>query len=255
MNGISVNRIAVKLVLWLVVVSSILTISCTITELYFDYHGRIELLTQRLGEVTEICVAEVRRVVDAGDTESVNVILKNLLRGSIAYAAVIVDDKVAYGKGDSDRRYKVESSKLFLVNQQKEFDAAVLKVVTDIAPIRADIYQKFLHSLIANGIEIFIIAAFVFLMFQYLVTRHLEEIAKQIQQQDITKPSEPISLKRAKRSTQDELDKVVSDLNAIRDKARDALIQLEKNEERLLLFSIQQKRLLLVWTVKEPAPL
>jgi len=112
----------------------------------------------------------------------------------------------------------------------------VLKVVTEISPIRADIYQKFLHSLIANGIKIFLIAAFVFLMFQYLVTRHLEEIAKHIQHQDITKPSEPIFLKRAKRSTQDELDKVVSDLNAIRDKARDALIQLEKNEERLLLF-------------------
>ncbi|MFT5726391.1 MAG: PAS domain S-box-containing protein [Desulforhopalus sp.] len=236
MNGISGNRIAVKLVLWLVVVSSVFTLLGTVTELYFDYHGRIERLTLRLGEVTESCAAEVQRVIDAGDTESVSVILKDLLRGPIAYAAVIVNDKISYEKGDSDRRYKVESSKSFLVNQQKEFDAALLKVVTDIAPIRADIYQKFLHSLIANGIKIFLIAAFVFLMFQYLVTRHLEEIAKQIQQQDITKPSEPISLKRAKRYQQDELDKVVSDLNAMRDKARNALIQLEKNEERLLLF-------------------
>jgi len=236
MNGISGNRIAVKLVFWLVVVSSVFTLLGTVTELYFDYYGRIERLTQRLGEVTESCAAEVQRVVDAGDTESVSVILKNLLREPIAYAAVIVNDKLAYEKGDSDRRYKVESSKSFLVNQQKEFDTAVLKVVTDIAPIRADIYQKFLHSLIANGIKIFLIATFVFLMFQYLVTRHLEEIAKQIQQQDITKPSEPISLKRAKKYQQDELDKVVSDLNAMRDKARDALIQLEKNEERLLLF-------------------
>jgi len=63
--------------------------------------------------VTESCVAEVRRVVDAGDTESVNVLLKNLLRGPIAYAAVIVDNKVAYEKSDSDRRYKVESSHSF----------------------------------------------------------------------------------------------------------------------------------------------
>ena len=236
MNGISANRIAVKLVLWLVVVSSVLTLLGTATELYFDYHGRIEQLAQYLGEVTESCAAEVQRVVDAGDSESVSAILKNLLRGPIAYAAVIVDDKVAYEKGDSDRRYKVESSKAFLVNQQKEFNSAMLKVVTDIAPIRADIHQKFLHSLIANGIKIFLIATFVFLMFQYLVTRHLEEIAKQIQKQDITKPSEPIFLKRAKRSGQDELDKVVSDLNSMRDKARDALIQLEKNEERLLLF-------------------
>lgn len=236
MNGLIANRIALKLVLWLVVVSSALTLLGTVTELYFDYHGRIERLSQRLGDVTESYVAEVRRVVNAGDTESVNVLLKNLLRGPIAYAAVIVDDKVAYEKGDSGRRYKVESSHLFLVNQQKEFDAAVLKVATDIAPIRADIYQKFLHSLIANGIKIFLIAAFVFLMFQYLVTRHLEEIAKQIQQQDITKPLEPISLKRSKNSRQDELDKVVSDLNEMRDQARGALTQLEKNEERLLLF-------------------
>ena len=120
--------------------------------------------------------------------------------------------------------------------QQKEFYAAVLKVATDITPIRHDIVQKFLHSLISNGIKMFLIAGFVFLMFQYLVTRHLEEIARQIQQQDITRPCEPITLKRPERSQQDELDKVVSDLNAMRGKAQDALALLEKNEERLLLF-------------------
>ena len=236
MNGITANRIAVKLLLWLVVVSSALTLLGTVTELYFDYHGRIERISQRLGEVAESYVTEIRHVVDAGDTESVNVLLKNLLRGPIAYAAVIVDDKVAYEKGDSRQRYKVESSHPFSINQQKEFYAAVLKVATDIAPIREDIYQRFLHSLIANGIKIFLIATFVFLMFQYLVTRHLEEIAKQIQQQDINKPLEPISLKRSKTSRQDELDKVVSGLNAMRNNARDVLTQLEKNEERLLLF-------------------
>lgn len=129
MVGIKANRIAVKLVLWLVAVSSVLTLAGTGTELYFEYHKRLERVTQRLGEVTESHVPEVRRVVAAGDTESLDVLLKKLLTGPIAYAAVIVGDEVAYEKGDSGRRYKVESSQSFLVNQRASCKMIKLRAI------------------------------------------------------------------------------------------------------------------------------
>ncbi|MFT5698834.1 MAG: PAS domain S-box-containing protein [Desulforhopalus sp.] len=237
MNGKRVNRIATKLVFWLVIVSSLLTLAGTVTELYFDYQGYLDRLSQRLGAVTESQVVEVRRVVETGDGQSVDVLLKKIFGlGPIAYAAVIVDDEVTWEKGDRNRPHELVDSQPFWINQQKESVAAVLKVATDITPVREYILQKFVQSLITNGIKIFLIAAFVFLMFQYLVTRHLEEIARQIQEQDITKPSEPISLDRRENNQGDELDQVVTDLNTMREKARDALTMLEINEERLLLF-------------------
>lgn len=225
------------MVFWLVIVSSTLTLAGTVIELYFDYHGHLERISQQLGRVTESRVPEVRRVVGTGDEKSLEILLKNLLGlERIAYAAVIVDDEVAWEKGERDSRYELVSVQSFWVNHRMMFVPAVLKVVTDITPVREYILQKFLHSLVANGIKIFLVGAFVFLMFQYLVTRHLEEIARQIQKQDITKPSQPITLARGSHAGGDEIDQVVADLNAMREKARDTLKLLEKNEERLLLF-------------------
>jgi len=237
MKGKRVNRIAGTLVFWLVVFSSSLTLVGTTVELYFDYQGYLNRLSQHLGEVTERQLPEIQRFVAAGDTESVGEVLHKMLGiGPIAYAAVIVGDEVTWEEGDRDSRYEVVSNQPFWVNQQKELAAAVLKVATDITPVRDFIYQKFLHSLIANGIKIFLIAAFVFLMFQFLVTRHLEDIARQIHGQDITKPTEPIVLERGDSYEGDELDQVVTDLNTMRETAYDAHAMLEKNEERLLLF-------------------
>ncbi|WP_458778228.1 two-component system sensor histidine kinase NtrB [Desulforhopalus sp. 52FAK] len=237
MKGLKVNKIAGTLVFWLVVVSSSLTLIGTATELYFDYQAYLNRLSQRVGEVTEHQLPEIQRFIAAGDAESVgNVLQKMLGVAPIAYAAVIVENEVTWEKGNRGSRYEVVASQPFWVNQQKVQNAAVLKVATDISPVRDYIYQKFLHSLVTNGIKIFLIAAFVFLMFQFLVTRHLQDIARQIQGQDITKSTEPIVLERRDSYQGDELDQVVTDLNVMREKAHDALTMLEKNEERLLLF-------------------
>lgn len=237
MKGKRVNRIAGTLVFWLVVVSSSLTLVGTAVELYFDYHGYLDRMSQRIGQVTEKQIPDIERFIAAGDSEAVRYVLKKLLGAeSIAYAAVIVGDEVTWEEGVKEKRYEIVANQPFWVNQQKELSSAVLTVASDMSSVREYIYQKLLHSLIANGIKIFIIAAFVFLMFQFLVTRHLENIARQIKGQDITRSSMPITLERGKSYDGDELDQVVTDLNVMREKAREAVAMLEKNEERLLLF-------------------
>lgn len=237
MKGKKANRIATTLVFWLVIVSSILTLIGTTLELYIDYRGHLNRISQRVGRVAENQLPDIQRFISEGDTEAVSYVLKQLLgSASVAYAAVVLGNQIAWEEGDRKGSYKIVSSQPFWINQQKEPDAAVLKVGTDTAPLREYIRKKIVHSLIGNGVKIFILGTFVFLMVQFLVTRHLEEIARQVKEQDITKPSEPIRLDRSERHKGDELDQVVADLNNMRHKAREALELLSKNEERLLLF-------------------
>jgi PAS domain S-box-containing protein len=237
MNGKRVNRIAGTLVFWLVVVSSSLTLISTVAQLYFDYHGYLDRISNRLGQVTETHVPELNRLVLQGDSQSINNVLKKIMDlAPIAYAAVIVDDQVFWERGNPKLDHGLVSKQPFWINRQKELDAGVLTVATDITPVRKYIFHKFIQSLVTNGIKIFVVAGFVFLMFQYLVTRHLEEIARRIRLEDITRRSEPIVLERGEKYEEDELDMVVAGLNAMRNKARSALELLEESEERLLLF-------------------
>ncbi|TKB09057.1 ATP-binding protein [Desulforhopalus sp. IMCC35007] len=237
MNGKRVNRIAGKLVFWLVVVSSSLTLLTAVAQLYFDYHDSLDRISSRLGQVTEKHVPELNRLVLQGDSQSVNNVLKRIMDlAPIAYAAVIVDDQVFWERGNRNLEHGLVSNQPFWINRQKELNAGVLTVATDITPVREYIFHKFIQTLVSNGVKIFIVAGFVFLMFQYLVTRHLEEIARQIRLEDITRRPEPIALQRRKKSEADELDMMVTGLNAMRDKARIALKLFEENEERLLQF-------------------
>jgi hypothetical protein len=120
MNGKRVNRIAGKLVFWLVVVSSTLTLVSTVTQLYFDYHGHLERISKRLGEVTQSQVPEINRVILDGDSQSVNSVLKKIMElAPIAYAAVIVEDQVSWERGSRNLNHELVSTQPFWVNRQR----------------------------------------------------------------------------------------------------------------------------------------
>lgn len=113
---------------------------------------------------------------------------------------------------------------------------ASLEVMADIKPVWQQLTNRFVKMLVTNGIKIFLIAGFVLLMFQYLVTRHLESLAQQIKCLDFSKPYSPLRLERKGVLKHYEFDQVVSGLNTMQEKAREAYELLARNEQRLLLF-------------------
>lgn len=231
------GRIASKLVFWLVIFCSSLTLIGTAGQLYLDYKESINQISRGMVEATLPQLNTVSERVVANDDTAINRLLSELIENSgVAYAAVSVNDEVAWEKGS-----KISGNHLctiFPLNNLASLPggSSSLEVVADLEPLKMKFFKQFLHMLIGNGMKIFVVAAFVFLMFQYLVTRHLETIAEQLRDQEPSRPYKPISLGRSDRSYDDELEQVVSGFNTLQKRARDAYESLEKNEERLLLF-------------------
>lgn len=237
MKNIVFDRLAVKLVFWLVLFCSGLTVLGTGVQLYLDYQNDIEQVFGSIDAAATPHIEEVSSKVQAGDSRGVNNFLKQLLsRDGFAYAAIIVDNRVTWEQG-----LKVSGDHICAVfplsrtpHQGGEF--ASLEVTADVKLLQDHVYQRIIQMLISNGVRIFIIAGFVFLMVQFLVTRHLETLAQQVQGLDPSKPYSPLEIFRSASNRNDELQQVVAGVNTMQRRARDVYELLAKNEERLLLF-------------------
>ncbi len=237
MFQMKINRIALNLVLRLVFVSSVLTIVGTPGQLYHDYRNDLSRLKASLETVTSPKVEDISQGVLAGDSFSVNSILDTLLEHSdLAYAAVIVDGEVTWKRGEVVDRKHVGATFHLTGSEGTVGLPGRLEVMADARPIWQQLTHRFTEMLITNGIKMYIIATFMFLMFQYLVTRHLEPLAEQIRHLDFSKPFSPLRLERKRVRKQDELEQVVCGLNAMQEIAHNAYESLAKIKKRLLLF-------------------
>lgn len=230
------DRIAIKLVSWLVFFSLLLAIVSTLGQVYFDYRQDEKKIAETLDNIAWQQLPQVTQGILTGDTGIVDSVLGKLVRSSgIAYAAVTIDEEVVWQQGRPNG--KGLSSKYFLFSDVGESPPlGTLEVIADTKPIWHNFALRFLEMLFSNGFKIFLVAGFTFLMFQYLVTRHLESLAQQIHHLDVSKPGAPLKLERNSRVQHDELDEVVLGLNTMQDRARQAYESLARNEQRLLLF-------------------
>ena len=231
------DRIATRLVLWLLFFSLLLTVISAFGQVYLDYRYDTKRIASSLDSIAWGQLSNVAEGVLAGDTQTVNSLLQKLVGTSgIAYAAVIVNEKVAWQRGHSIKSKKVCSRYQLFANIGENPPVGTLEVVADTKPMLHDLTIRFIQMLVTNGINIFLMAGFTFLMFQYLVTRHLESLAQQINRLDLSRPGNPLALERKSRKKCDELDQVVFGLNAMQERARQAYESLARNEQRLLLF-------------------
>lgn len=231
------NRIAVKLVFWVVVFSSILTFSITGWQLYGEYNEDLRLLSNTIEEATARQLVDVRASVETGDSNSINELLVHFLHNSgVAYAAVLVDDRVAWEQGEKLPDKYICSTFSLSANDDGEEGSSILEVIADIQPVYNEFFHRFVRSSVTNGVKIFLTAGFVFLMCQFFITRHLESLAEQLSRKSMHSFDPSISLKRTPKGGMDEFDQVIAGLNQMQQEAQETYAALARKEEQLLLF-------------------
>ncbi len=231
------DRVAVKLVLWSVLISFILTLLGTSLQLYFDYKNRVDQLLTAADNIVSKHLPELSKSLALEGRDVAPETLNHLLDGeAISYVAILVDSVAVLELGmkiageSKVRRYVLRS------NEASSQFSGILEVSINLQPIRSELLQRFGKTLISNGIGIFVTAAFIFFLFQLLITNHLEKLVEQVRNFDPAKPHSPLKRIRDKSVKNDELQQVVDGVNTMLQKAQSAYEALAKNEERLLLF-------------------
>lgn len=238
------NGVAKKLIVALVLFSSLITAVITAFELVSQYRQGLSQIDRSIAFVGESQLPSLIDGVWVADRQQVQLQIDGLLRlPEIEYIGISVDGQVRWSAGKVVSQRQV-GSEVPLVRQHRgqALEIGRLHMVASVDQVLARLWSHLLETLISNAFKTLLVAGFMLLVFQYLVTRHLTRLAGFVSSIDPVAPhGEQLQFDRAitGRWRPDILDSVMSSINALSSSLHGAHEALLRSEERLRMLTRQ----------------
>jgi len=245
------SKIAKRLILALVLFSSLITIGTTAVQLYFDYRTDLEKIDAANQQIQSSYLKTLTNSIWAFDNEQINTQLTGMLElPDMEYVAVSVDGEVRWSKGNrvSDATLTREFP-ITVPYNGKSLIIGVLETVVSISGIYSRLLEKFFVILTGNAIKTFLVVGFVFFIFHFLVTRRIEQLVKHVL--DIIPQSGNNDfnsfLPPEKSGADDEIDQLILAISAVNETRGVYLQALKQSEARLTeIISIAPEAIIIV---------
>lgn len=213
--------IAKRMIIMILLCSSVFTLAATVLQLYWDYHSERDLLDRRLAQIEASFVPSITDDLWYMDYEQVRRHLEGIRNlPDILYLKVEPKSWVPIESGVvTDERSFPTTINLTFAHNGQTIDLGTLTIEASLESIFTRLRQKVILVLVSQAIKTFIVTAFMFYLFNQLIIRHLETIARYARRLSFLEPSPPLSLHRSKRQSNraDELSQVVLAINKMKD--------------------------------------
>ena len=229
--------IAKKLIIYVVLFSSFLTLIITAAQLYVDYTKNINQIYSEIEQIKSIHVNTLTSSLWATDQESIQLQLDGIIKiPDMEYVEIREEEKIWGVAGNKHSKNIISNSfPLIYTNKNKQRYLGTLTVIATLDDVYDRLIQKSLTIILSNGIKTFLVSLFILFVFYRLVTRHLSNIANFAYQQDLHSDNyQELKLtgRTAGKSNADELDILVTGLNQMRSNVHEAYTQIKTSEEK-----------------------
>jgi PAS domain S-box-containing protein len=223
---------AIAIILFSTMISAI----TTGMQFYGDYRLDIDSISKRLDEIGAVQVPTLANSVWAMDDAQTASQLGGLTRlPDIEHAAVRADGHVLASAGQhSSSRTIVRRYPLVRNQRGQEMEIGVLEVSASLDDVYSRLLGRLGVVLVTNGIKTFLIALFMLIIFQWLVTRHLYRLADYASAIDPTRPDSPdivLDRRSARTRSKDALDMLSTTLNDMRRKLTSAYLAISESQQ------------------------
>lgn len=238
MKHFRTTSIARKLTLLVILFSSLVTLVITALQLYLDYRHDVGGIHTFLTSIGKTHLKSMEESVWIIDDLQINLQLEGLIqRQDIVYAAVSMENKVAWSRGTIKAEDVISYSyPLYHKGLEEQELVGTLQVAGSLEGIYHRLLRRVAIILLSNGIKTFFVAGFILLLFQHVVTRHLVSISDHMQRLRIDTPALPLKLDRSNGQKIDELDQVTTKINSMHSRGHRAYLTLHDQEQRLRIF-------------------
>ena len=235
--------IAKKLIIYVVLFSSFLTLIITAAQLYIDYSKDIKQIYSSIDQIKNIHVRTLTSSLWATDQESIQLQLDGIIKMpdmeyiEVAETIEAHKDSKIWGVAGSKRSTNVikNTFPLIYTNNNKQRFLGTLSVVATLDDVYDRLIDKTLTIILSNGVKTFLVSIFILAVFYRLVTRHLSNIANFAYQQDFHSNDYQelkLSGRSGNESNTDELDVLVAGINQMRQNVHEAYFHLKTSEEK-----------------------
>lgn len=232
------NRIARKLMWYVVFASTLITLLTTTYQLYNNFVRDVSHIELKLDEVENVHLNRITTLLWIANLSELEKYLNDLLYlPQIQYIEIIEENKrlIAVGKRKNSRIIEKQFP-LYFFHRKENVLIGTLFIQASKEEAYNHLYDQFLDILISNGIKTFLITFFILFLFNFLVTRHLHSLAEHTQ--DLTIENLDTNLKLDKTidpAKPDELDMLVNAFLQMQDKLNISIGQLKQSNTQVEL--------------------
>ena len=207
--------LAYRLLLWILLSSSLVTLLITALQLWYDYQHDVDLIEQRLVQIEHSYLQPLADSVWNLNSRQYETQMAGLLSlDDVTYAEILgQQDERILALGENQGRYQIQKTYPLLTH---DFDTPVeagrLIVVATLDRVYENLINKGLLILFSQGIKTLLISMIIVMAFYYLVTRHLWKIIDYTDTLDLNQPGN-LKLDKAMHPVRDELDRMVLAIN------------------------------------------
>lgn len=230
------SPLAVRLLITILVTSSLITLVAVALQLYIEYRSDVELIEQRLNQIKGSYSDSVALSVWNFDRKQFSSQLEGILHfPDVIYAEIRgEDDELIAARGNpQEKGFIREEIALITTDFGRTVRPGRLIIVASLERVYNNLFQRGLIILVTQGIKTLIVSIVILLAFHWMVTRHLYQIGAYARQIDLGS-KQRLQMQRAP-GTNDELDFIVHAINDMQDNIQSSyrtIAELNQNLER-----------------------
>lgn len=236
------RRIAQRLLLYILVFSSFVTLVSTSFQLFSDYQRDVDLINTRLEQIESGYLASISASLWNLDNKQLELLMDGILHLPDIRSVEIYEltdqfsNPLHLTRGDKQttRHLAREFSITYpILGEERKIGTLLVQASLD------NVYQRLWDRVIliffSQGIKTFLVSLFILYIFYQLVTRHLSDLASFVKAIEAGKTQTALRLNRKPLAEPDELDEVVAAFNDTTSKLHQAYEELRATNQQLLL--------------------
>ena len=232
---------------YVVLCSSFFTLLGTVVQLWFDYKRDVAAIHDNLGLIETSYIRPIATSVYNVDDDQTALLLKSALKlQDIEYLEIREmrwdeDFRLSAGNPNAHQDIVREFSLEYTTFSARRVPLGKLTAIASLAGVYQRIREKVIVVLLINGVKMFVASFCIFIIIQFVVTRHLIKLAQFAQQLDLNKLGSSFSFNRRPGwpfGETDELDQVAQAFNDMQLRLKEDIERITQTEKELLLKNV-----------------
>ncbi len=224
------NPLAFRLLGWILLCSSLITLMATALQLYLDFEKDVSEIEEQVTQIDESYAQSIALGVWNVDEKLTNFFLEGVLKlPGITYLEIISEGNI-FSKIGVEKTEKTIFREIPLIysSDNISINIGTLKVVASLEDAYQRLHERVFIIIGSQFIKTFIVSAFIIFIIHYMITRHLAAMADFARQLDFHRLDTKLILKRKNKNKTDELGQVVLAVNTMIDTLNKSAKEMEK---------------------------
>jgi len=231
------RSVARRLIFYILLFSSLITFLGTSLQLYLDYSKDVSLIEERMNQIEGSYLPSVINRLWVSDHEQLKIQLNGMLQlPDMQYLKIEVDGRTIISVGAPQSENIISRTfPLFYTYRNRIIHLGDLYVYASLTGVYRRLLDKVLIILTTQAVKTFLVSSFIFIIFYFLVGKHLGTMAAYAKSLDISHLESPLELQRRPRAgdEKDELEQLVVSVNEMRVNLKNSYNELRLANELL----------------------